>query len=81
MNDQEEDYDFFLKAPLRTENVLVEMVSISCSQTTTWKQVKRYCVINYAEITSDRYSHPFGDTSADSEVLGFYTILCKMNLN
>lgn len=24
MNDQEEDYDLFLKAPLRTENVLVE---------------------------------------------------------
>lgn len=24
MNDQEEDYDIFLKAPLRTENVLVE---------------------------------------------------------
>lgn len=55
------------------------MVSIFCSQTTIWKQVERYYVINYTGITSDRYGHPFHDTLVNSEVLGFYTMMCKMN--
>lgn len=42
----------------------------------TRKQVERYCVINY---TSARYSYPFHGTLASSEILCFYTALCKMN--
>lgn len=79
MNDQEKRYRLLLKAPLRTENVILEDGQhLLLADSDMEAGGKVLCYKSYGNNLRQICS-PFCNTLADSEVLVFYTVMCKMN--